>query len=235
MRATSVTVLVAAVLAGACQAPSRESASASGEAGSPAPAAGASAKARASARQGGSGLASGLIDALKPEPLLIPAGTTLPLVLETTVSSGTNSAGDGVVARLVSDVTSGQKVLLAAGTLVRGHVTAAVPSGRVKGRARLAVSFDSVAVKGREHQLATRAVDITAEDSHKRDAAIVGGGAAAGGIIGAIAGGKKGAGKGVLIGGAAGAGTVLATKGREVTLVAGTTLEIELVADTRLD
>jgi hypothetical protein len=119
------------------------------------------------------------------------------------VSSGTNTAGDAVLAKLLSDVTAGDKVLLAAGSVVRGRVTAAVSSGRVKGRARLALSFDRVLVKGREHALLTRELDITAEDSHKRDAAIVGGGAGAGGGIGAIAGGKKGAGKGVLIGGRA--------------------------------
>jgi hypothetical protein len=146
-----------------------------------------------------------------------------------------NTPGDVVVAKLVSDVTSGDKVLLAAGTVVHGRVTAAVPSGRVKGRARLALSFDRLVVKDREHALETRELDITAEDSHKRDAAIVGGGAAAGGIIGAIAGGKGGAGKGVLIGGAAGAGTVLATKGKEVTLPAGARIEIKLVAAARLD
>jgi len=231
MRATSFLVLMASVaLVGGCHTPGRESATASGEAGS----SGAKA-ASAKPKAGGSGVVSGLVEALKPEPLVIPAGTTLPLALETTVSSGTNTAGDAVVAKLVSDVTAGDKVLLAAGSVVRGRVTAAVSSGRVKGRARLALSFDRVVVKGREHALLTRELDITAEDSHKRDAAIVGGGAAAGGIIGAIAGGKKGAGKGVLIGGAAGAGTVLATKGKEVTLPAGAQIEIKLVAAARLD
>jgi len=83
-------------------------------------------------------------------------------------------------------------------------------------------------VEGREHAIVAAPVDITAGDTHKRDAAIIGGSAVAGGIIGAIADGKGGAGKGVLIGGAAGTGAVLVNKGKEVRLPAGTHLELKL-------
>ncbi len=121
-----------------------------------------------------------------------------------------------------------------AGTEVRGQVTAAVPSGRVKGLARLAFDFDTLILKGKEHSIGTRPVDITSENSHKRDAEIIGGGAGAGAIIGAIASGKKGAGIGALIGGATGTGVVLTNKGKEVELGTGTRYTVKLTREAQL-
>ena len=67
-----------------------------------------------------------------------------------------------------------------------------------------------------------------AGSSKGKDAKIAGGSAAAGAIIGGIAGGGSGALKGGLIGGAVGGGAVLATRGVEVELPAGTPYKIEL-------
>jgi hypothetical protein len=211
---TSLTLLGAAALAAACQAPSRDAAS-SGNASS-----GESAASRPAAR---------------PAPVVIPEGTRLPVVLETSLSSDGNNAGDTVVGKLSSDVTVEGRTLAAAGSELRGRVTAAVGSGRVKGRARLAFAFDTLEVHGRRHEINATPIDITAEGTGKKDAAIIGGSAVAGGIIGAIADGKGGAGKGVLIGGAAGTGAVLATKGKEVRLPAGTQLELKLNEPARLE
>jgi hypothetical protein len=240
MRANpSLALFALTVLVAGCRAPSRE-ASPEAENDSRKPAA---SDAEPSGSEGSppasetkpAGTVGRLLEGLKPDPVVIPAGTTLTLALESPLSSATSRAGDTVLATLVSEVTAGDKVALPAGSEVRGRVTAAVGSGRVKGRARLAFAFDRAVVKGKEHALTAQAVDITAGDSHKRDAAIAGGAAAAGGIIGAIAGGKGGAGKGLLIGGAAGAGTVLATKGKEVALPAGRQLQVTLSEDLVLD
>jgi hypothetical protein len=159
---------------------------------------------------------------------------TLPLVLETAISSATSRSGDLVVARVAEDVRVGEKVVVPAGSEVRGRVTAAVPSGRVKGDARLAFDFDTLVLKGKEHPIGTRPVDITAGDSHKRDAVIIGAGAGAGAIIGAIAKGGKGAAIGTLIGGAAGTGVVLTNKGKEVELGTGSHVTVRLTRETRL-
>jgi hypothetical protein len=172
-------------------------------------------------------------EAAEPTPA-IPEGSTLPVALATSLSSSTNKAGDTVLGKLVSDVTSDGQVLAPAGSELRGRVTAAVDSGRVKGRARLAFAFDTLVVDGQPYSIVARPTDITAENTHKKDAAIIGGGAVAGGIIGAIADGKGGAGKGALIGGAAGTGVVLATKGKQVSLPAGTQINVKLTAPARL-
>jgi len=171
---------------------------------------------------------------LRPDPITVPEGTTLPLVLETALSSKTSQSGDRVVARLAEDVRAGEKVIVPAGSEVRGLVTTAESSGRVKGEARLAFDFNTLVLKGKEHTIATRPVDITAPNSHKRDAAIIGIGAGAGAIVGGIIDGGKGAGIGGLIGGATGTGVVLTNKGKEVELDAGTRVTVRLTRETRL-
>jgi len=164
----------------------------------------------------------------------VPAGVTLPLVLETAMSSATSRSGDRVVARLAEDVRVGDKVVLPAGSELRGRVTAAVPSGRVKTRARLAFVFETLVLEGEEHSIATGPIDITAGSTHKKDAATIGIGAGAGAIVGAVVDGGKGAGIGALIGGAAGTGVVLADTGKEVSLASGTRVTVRLTRETRL-
>lgn len=176
----------------------------------------------------------GILRMLRPEPITVPEGTLLALVLETGISSATSRSGDRVVARLAEDVRVGEKVVVPAGSEVRGLVTAAVPSGRVKGDARLAFDFDTLVLAGTEHVIGTRPVDITAPNRHKKDAATIGIGAGGGGILGGLLGGKKGAGIEVLLGGATGTGVVLTTKGQEVELGAGTSVTIKLTREARL-
>lgn len=165
----------------------------------------------------------------------LPAGTELRAALQMTASSRTSHVGDLVLAELLEAVSHDGHVVLPRGSELRGRVTAAVPSGRVKGRARLALVFDEVDVRGQRHALATRAIDITAASGKKRDILLIGGGAGAGGLIGGLVDGKKGAGLGVLIGAGAGTGAALATKGKEVELAAGQQLRLELTEAATLD
>ena len=178
--------------------------------------------------------AGGILSVLRPEPITVPEGTALPVVLETGMSSATSRSGDRVVARLAEDVRVGEKVVVPSGSELRGRVTAAVPSGRVKTRARLAFDFDTLVVDGKEHSIGTRPVDLTAGDTHNRDAATIGIGAGAGAIVGAVVDGKKGAGIGALIGGAAGTGVVLTDTGKEITLGTGSRVNVRLTREARL-
>lgn len=216
-RLDAILVLFSAVLLAGCQA-SSDSASAKGD------------STGAKERKG----SGGILRALRPDPITVPEGATLPLVLETAISSATSRSGDRVVARLAEDVRVGEKVVVPSGSEVRGRVTAAVPSGRVKTRARLAFDFDTLVLGGKEHSIGTGPIDITAGSTHKKDAATIGIGAGAGAVIGAIAKGKKGAAIGGLIGGAAGTGVMLTNTGKEVELGTGSRVTVRLTRETRL-
>jgi hypothetical protein len=176
----------------------------------------------------------GILSVLKPEAITIPDGATLSLALETALSSAASRSGDLVVARLAEGVRVGERVVAPAGSEVRGRVTAAVPSGRVKTRARLAFAFDTLVLEGKEHSIGTGPIDITAGSTHKKDAATIGIGAGAGALIGAIAKGGKGAAVGTLIGGAAGTGVVLTDTGKEIRLGTGTRVTVRLTREARL-
>ena len=153
--------------------------------------------------------------------LVIPAGTELQLVLEQGVSSDGSHQGDPVTARVARATGPDGNVLLPGGTVLKGHVFRAEAAGRVSGKARLAVDFDRIVVRGVEHRLDTTAIEVEGPDSHGRDAAIVGGSTVGGAIIGGILGGGKGAKKGAVVGVLGGAGAVLATRGKEVDIPSG--------------
>jgi type IV secretory pathway VirB10-like protein len=153
--------------------------------------------------------------------LVLPAGTELQLVLERSLSSETSRVGEAVTARVERATGPDGRVLLPGGTVLKGRVYRATPAGRVSGKARLAVDFDRIVVRGAEHRLETTAIDVEGRDSHERDAAIVGGSTIGGAIIGGLLGGGSGAKKGAVVGILGGTGAVLATRGREVEIPSG--------------
>jgi hypothetical protein len=169
-----------------------------------------------------------------PRPRSVPAGTALEVVLQQAVSTRTAQAEDPVLAELAADVVVDGDVLLPRGSEVRGHVVSALRSGRVKGRARLVVSFEEVRVEGTSYPIRAPGFDVSAGSSKGKDAKIAGGAAAAGAVIGAIADGGSGAVKGGLLGGAAGGAAVLATRGAEVELASGSSYRIKLRESLRL-
>jgi hypothetical protein len=160
----------------------------------------------------------------------IPAGTTLPVVLDTTVSSATSRVEEPVAAHLARTVTVDGVAVLPAGSRVSGVVTDATRSAKVKGRAHVGIRFDSLTPQGDDHryEIRTASVGRTAPATKKDDAVKIGAPAAGGAIIGAIAGGKKGALIGTAVGGGAGTGVVLATRGKEVQLAKGAALTLKL-------
>jgi hypothetical protein len=171
---------------------------------------------------------------VNPEPIVVPAGTNLVLVFESTVSSASARVGDVVISRLGDDVKNGQETLLRAGSELRGRVTSVKRSGKVKGKAELQVEFDTIEVKGRSYKMEVTPVDETAKASKGRDAKIIGGVAGAGALIGGVAAGGTGLLKGLLIGGAAGTGGVLFTRGREVVFEQGSRHSVTLESGLRL-
>jgi hypothetical protein len=159
----------------------------------------------------------------------VPAGTKLALKLSTPISSATSQVEQAVEATLSDAISVDGAEVLPAGSTVRGVVTSAEGSAKVKGRASIAVRFTSVSAAGRDDKYT---IDATyaeeAEATKGSDAKKIGIGAAAGAGLGALLGGKKGAAVGAAAGGGAGTAAVLATKGKEVEYGAGATLHVDL-------
>lgn len=157
--------------------------------------------------------------------LTIPAGTLLPIEIATTLSSATSQDGDPVLAVLTEDVAL-EGFKLDKGAEVRGRVLTAIPAKRVKGQARLAVTFDAIMENGEKLSIETEAIDNMAASTSSKDKKVIAGGAAGGLILGAIKDGKKGAVVGTVLGAAAGTGAVLIMKGDEVELPRGTRVTV---------
>ncbi len=160
--------------------------------------------------------------------VVAPTGTTITIAVDQAISSATAQVGQEVTAHVVGDVTVGRDTVIRNGAAVKGKVTQAESSGRVKGRATLALGFNSVETSAGWRDIEAHMVEGTlkAPGTKKRDAATVGIGAAAGAVLGEIIGDK--AGLGAVIGGAAGTAVVLSTKGKEVQVEPGTQLGLEL-------
>lgn len=162
--------------------------------------------------------------------LTLPVGTELAVVLDTAVASDTSRREEPVSAHLAQGVVAEGTTALPAGSSVTGLVTSAVRSGKVKGRAQLALRFDSVAPKGEaeRYDIVTSPVSRTARSTERRDAAEIGLPAIGGAVVGGLVGGKKGAIIGGAAGGGAGTAVVLNQRGEEVRLGPGATFRVRL-------
>jgi hypothetical protein len=155
----------------------------------------------------------------------IPVDTTLTVKLETPVASDTSQVEDRVRGTLAQAVVVSGETVVPAGAELRGTVTASSRSGRVKGRASVAFLFDHLTVRGESHRVDTTPIAREAAASTKSDVKKGALGAGAGALVGAIAGGGKGAAIGGAVGGT---GAVVATRGNEVRLPAGSTVTTRL-------
>ena len=166
-----------------------------------------------------------------PEPtfreVTIPAGTSLSVTLLSAVASNKSKVEDPIKGSIAKAVTISDVTALPVGTQILGSVTEAGESGRVKGKASVAFRFDRLVVNGETFRVQTANVQREAAADTKSDVKKGGLGAGAGAIVGGVIGGGKGAAVGAVAGGA---GTVLATKGKEVEIPSGTVVSV-LVQD----
>jgi hypothetical protein len=154
----------------------------------------------------------------------IPVGTELDVRLQTPLDSGTAQVEDRFEATTVVDMRQDGQVLIPAGSVVRGVVTAVKSAGRVDRKGSLSLSFDQITVNGRSYPLrATVTETIESKGMGRTEAERGAVGGVVGGILGGLLGGTKGAIAGILIGGG---GTIIATEGQEVKIPAGTVLRM---------
>ena len=146
----------------------------------------------------------------------VPAGTVIRIRLVDGVSTKRNRPGDTFQATLETPLAAEGLIVAEQGANVFGRLVHTQQSGRVSGRAEMALELDRLQTVGGEVRIASDTMIRQADSSKGKDAVKVGVMAGIGAAIGAIAGGRKGAGVGAAAGGAAGTGTVLASRGKPV-------------------
>ena len=155
----------------------------------------------------------------------IPVGQEIDVRLQTELSSDTAQVEDRFEATTVVDLYEGNRVLVPAGSVMRGIVSSVNRASRTDRKGSLTVSFDQVTVSGRTYPMRGTVTQAIESEGIKGEVGRIGAGSAVGAIIGGIIGGVKGALIGVLIGGG---GTMVATEGKDVTLPPGTILRVRL-------
>jgi hypothetical protein len=146
----------------------------------------------------------------KPVSVTIPAGTNLAIRVDQRISVKTNHAGDTFTGEVVEPISdSDGNMLVPKGAPVGGVVEASKKRGRFKGASVLDLRLTSMTLNGTDYKLRTADLAKTKKGKGKRSAAMIGGGAGLGMLIGGIASG----GTGLLIGGLAGGGAGTAAAG----------------------
>ena len=182
------------------------------------------------------------VAANETETITIPAGTKVPLALKHAMTTKSARVGDGVYLQSTFPVTINNEIVMPPGTYVQGVVDEIRRAGRIKGRAEVLFHFTTLifpngytvsipgsieSVPGMDNsKVKDKEGTIQAEGQKGEDAATVAGTTATGSIIGALSNGAKGAGMGAGIGAAAGLATVLFTRGKDIRLESGTTVEM---------
>jgi hypothetical protein len=167
---------------------------------------------------------------------LVPIGTNLKIRIEETLSSKDSRVGDRFSATVLDPVRFNE-------AKVTGHISSIQKSGKIKGRTSMNLAFDSIELtdgrRGILHGYVTRVYGSGSgradeeggvESSSRTNQALKRGGigAAAGAILGGIAGGGKGAAIGLILGGAGGAGSLAIQGSKELKIESGTEMLVRV-------
>jgi hypothetical protein len=170
----------------------------------------------------------------------LPAGATFDVAMVSPVSTETSNVGDRVEAKLMTALSSpdgGGAIIAEQGASVVGEITELRRASRAKSEEELAMvklQFTSIQTVSGEKNLRATVTNtegrMVAGSTTKRDALIIGGSAVAGAVIGKVVGKDT---KSTVIGAVGGAilgtGAVMAAKGYELDIPAGSkvTLRVE--------
>ena len=161
----------------------------------------------------------------------VPAGRLVNVQLKQRLASNTSKVGDVFRVQVAHDVRVDGVVAIPRGSEIVGVVTEAVPLPRIGGQARLGLKLtDLVLPSGTTLPIHASLVQVGANQTG-RDAATIGGGAVAGGILGNIlskGGGAKGSILGALVGAVAGAAVATRAGKEELVIPEGTELGVKL-------
>jgi hypothetical protein len=167
---------------------------------------------------------------------LVPVGTDLKIRINDTLSSKDSRVGDRFTATVIDPDRFNE-------ARVNGHVSSIRKSGKVKGRTSMNLAFDSIELRdGRRGVLHGYVTRVYGDDAGRADneGGVESGSrtnqtlkrsgiaAAAGAVIGGLAGGGKGAAIGLIVGGAGGAGSLAVQGSKELKIESGTEMLVHV-------
>ena len=159
----------------------------------------------------------------------VPAGTELTLALDTSLSSGTSVAGDAFSATVVESIVVQDREVIPAGSTIEGRVTEATAAKAGAGKATLGLSFGALRLASGYHTNVVGSFQEVTESKKGRNAAIIGGSAAGGALLGRILGkDTRGAVIGTIIGGGVGTAVVMSKEGAQAIVPADTPFGLRL-------
>jgi type F conjugative transfer system protein TrbI len=187
----------------------------------------------------------------KASVVSIPAGTKVPLALKQAISTRSAKEGDAVYCETAFPVVQDGRILIPAGTYVQGKISHVQRAGRVKGRAEVLMHFttliypngytvmlpgsvenipgaDKTSMKGSEGT-------VRQDGQTGEKVGTIASTGATGAVIGGVTGGGKGALIGAATGGAVGTAIALLTRGNDVKLDNGASIEMVIQREVSLD
>jgi hypothetical protein len=162
----------------------------------------------------------------------VPEGTEFDVRLQKPLSSETAQVEDRFEATTLVDLRDGDRVVVPAGSVMRGVVNSVHKAGRVERKGSLTVAFDQLAIGDEEYPIRATVTQALESSGIRGEVGRIGAGAGVGAVIGGILGGFRGVLAGILIGGG---GTIAATEGKDVDLPVGTVLRVRLDSPLTLD
>jgi hypothetical protein len=183
----------------------------------------------------------------------IPPGTHVLLRMENAINTRTAQEGDYVYLRTATPISVGGQIAVPEGSYVQGVVAQSKRSGRVKGRAQLGIRLETLTLaSGKVFKLSPHLSSVEDQENGQkvtgkentveagpntgkdaeRIAILAGSGAGLGGLADRS---WAGAGIGAGIGTGVGLATVLLSRGKEVQLRRGSTLDVVFDRPVSLD
>jgi hypothetical protein len=168
---------------------------------------------------------------ISPVTVEIARGSNLAIRMNQTISVKTARAGDHFSGELARPVIRNGSEVIPAGTPVEGRIDESHRRGHFKGRSYLELRLTSLRMGGQTYRLDTRENVESKKGKGKRTAALIGGGAGLGMLVGGIATG----GVGLVVGGLAGGGLGTAVSGltgnRDLVIRAESVVDFKLADD----
>jgi type IV secretion system protein VirB10 len=183
--------------------------------------------------------------------LTIPSGTKVPLALKQAISTRNAKEGDPVYCETTFPFVVDDRIIIPAGTYVQGKISRVQRPGRIKGRAELLMHFTSMIypsgytvmlpgsldnIPGADKTSIKGSEGTVRQDSDKgKDIGTVASTASTGAVIGGLSAGGKGAGLGAAAGGLAGLAIAMISRGSDVKLEPGTSIEMIIQREVTVD